>query len=408
MKDVNSLNCNEYVKCSAQTITPTSETQKFTSKLPTWFEACNCDQNCYPFGDCCLDAPPVNSNPLKEWSILSVKVSPKFSYTILMKTKCPPEWHNKKVREMCENIGFSEEQDFLLPEFGHFISLNKDEFLLWHVSSKTSQITYRNIYCGLCNNETELESWTQRIRCIKNQNGEKCSPVYYSAAPDFIIQEKIKRKPIQIQISSTCNIGWYKTNIQLNSSQTIEIVKNCARFYAPVVVQDNVLKKLTAFKNEFCAICSGYHENQLICPIDSEQHFQHQLSTQFNSFTTFDTNFITGGKIPNMNESCPPGNVYNPYEKKCRLILIPDQNKDSNKDKMLNDGNDDKDDSDDDNDNINVTLSTETNITPVNDISQSKVSQKSINSLAFSTKSIHLFSMSPILFFISFFIALIA
>ncbi len=330
VKDVNSLYCNEHVKCSAQTIPPTSETQKFTSELPIWFETCNCDQNCYNFGDCCLDAPSVESNPLKEWSTLSVNLSPKFSYTILMKTKCPPEWSNKKVREMCENIGFSEDQDFLISEFGHFISLNKDEFLLWYVSSKTTQITYRNIYCGLCNNETELESWTQKMKCVKNENGEKCSPVYYSLAPDFIIQEKVKRKPIQIQISSTCNIGWYKTNIQLNSSQTIEIVKNCARFYAPVVVQDNVLKKLTAFKNEFCAICRGYHENQLICPIDSEQRFQHQLSAQFNSLKIFDTNFITGGKIPNMNESCPSGNVYNPYEEKCRLILIPDENKDSN------------------------------------------------------------------------------
>ena len=67
-----------------------------------------------------------------------------------------------------ENIGFDEMEEFFLPDLAHLISLSRDEFLLWPVTGRATQITYRNIYCALCHNDTQLESWTQRIRWLSS------------------------------------------------------------------------------------------------------------------------------------------------------------------------------------------------------------------------------------------------
>ena len=326
-KSVKALACKEYHNCSVNGVGNgrLSDDNRFTSRIPVWFESCNCDTKCYSFGDCCIDAPSLVPNPLKYWSILSVRISPKFSYSVLMKTKCPDEWPNKKVRQMCENIGFKESEEYFLSDVGHLVSLSADEFLLWQVTSRSTLITYRNIYCALCNNDTQLEAWTHNMKCQSTPEGRKCASVYYQTPPDFLIEEKVKRRPVQIQISASCNIGWYKASTMIDDRHAIDVVKNCSLFYAPVVVQNNQTQKLTAFKNEYCAQCSGYAKSDLLCPAQSNNFFEHQRPKHSDTSVSFDTNFISGGRIADQSTSCPVGQVYNPLADKCRVIMIEDE-----------------------------------------------------------------------------------
>ena len=323
-KFVNGLVCSEYYSCSAVAISSTTEANRFTSKRPVWLESCNCDQKCHSFGDCCLDAPSVKSNPLKEWSVLNIRINPSFTYYGLIKTKCPKEWTNRRVRQMCENIGFKESEDFLLSELGHLVSPKVDEFLLWPVTGRSSLITYRNIYCAFCNNETLLDSWTQKLKCMTTSDGEKCSTVDYPSPPLILDLEKTPRKPFQLDVGTTCNTGWYKTNIEIDAETTIEIIKNCTRFYAPVVVKNRTELTITPFKNEFCAKCNGFEEKDLLCPFQSENFWEHRFPLHFTDNLQFDTDFMSGGLIPNKNTSCPANHVFNPLENKCRLIVIED------------------------------------------------------------------------------------
>lgn len=318
--------CNEFRSCNEAVSAKQSETS--SRKRVSWMEECNCNDDCHAFGDCCLSL----QNDLRSWSYLRVTVTQRFYFLALMKSKCPVEWRNEKVRHLCENIGFAEADDFLLSsDFGHYMSLENDEFLLWHVTSKLSKITYRNIYCALCNNDTEVEAWSQKLRCLQVDKREvnskvECSQVSYPIPPEYFIQEKVKRKPYQTQTYGGCNIAWYKANIRKNVTQTIAIVKSCAKFYAPVAVQDNHAKKLIVFKNEFCAVCSGYRAEQIRCPVESASHFDVQNPPLHNEISAFDPNFYRGGRIPDTNETCQSGYIFDGFKKECRLILVEDEN----------------------------------------------------------------------------------
>src|SRR5699024_3234905 len=131
-----------------------------------WYELCNCDSYCHIFGDCCADAPVLSQLRLDEWSFVKIRLSSKITFMSLMKSKCRAGWNQPNdVQEKCEQTALSPIYDYLLPDVEHLLLVDlADELNNWHVTSRQSLVTYRNLHCSICNEDEQVESWNQRLR----------------------------------------------------------------------------------------------------------------------------------------------------------------------------------------------------------------------------------------------------
>lgn len=265
-----------------------------------------------------------------------------------MRSRCHSDWPRDNVRRQCEEIGITEEAEFLLPNYGHLFELQQlgenahdtsqaaqseqkfDEFLAWHVTSNKTQITYRNIYCAVCNNESatnNLDSWSQRVKCLNDgdpSHGAGCARVTFAQAPRSLAHAFAQRNGntgphfYQSHLVSSCNVAWFKRTLRTGRRMAIDTYKLCAAIYAPVAIQK--AQRVVNFKNRYCAICHGYAPTELHCP----SNVAHASNVQLNEAdyqVTFDTNFERGGLHGLDNAThCPPGHVFDPYKLECRLI----------------------------------------------------------------------------------------
>lgn len=298
---------------------------KMNSTLPNWYELCNCDQYCYLFGDCCPDAPIVQQLNYTHWSFVRVRFSSRINFLSLMKNHCPNEWADDPyIKQQCEQSTIDPFYHYLLPEIEQYLLYESDEeFRNWHVTSRQTLITYRNIYCSICNNDTQTVAWNQRLMCQENGHGQ-CTATYHQMAPDNLGQEKLKRIPLQNKVYTGCNLGWYKINYGLDRERTLQIVKQCIIFYAPVVVQEVKSKKFIVFKNKFCAQCNNYEDPKMIQCSSVAVDQSTQVPATFNLITTFDVNYTQGSIIDfgNNDKHCPANTVFNPISNFCQEIFI--------------------------------------------------------------------------------------
>ncbi|XP_065211741.1 uncharacterized protein LOC135839584 [Planococcus citri] len=104
---------------------------------------CSYDENCSMYDNCCEDFKHLDnlSNHKIRFSCVNTPLDGK----IYMIQKCPSEHANLESIYKCET-SFD-------PEAVHDISL------ILPVTSSTKNITYRNSFCAVCNNETSFEIW---------------------------------------------------------------------------------------------------------------------------------------------------------------------------------------------------------------------------------------------------------
>ncbi|XP_027193658.2 uncharacterized protein LOC113788399 [Dermatophagoides pteronyssinus] len=320
-----SIECSEHFKClSLQRNNDHLQILKMNSTLPNWYELCNCDQYCYIFGDCCSDAPEVDKINLDHWSFVRVRFSSRINFLTLMKNQCPNDYQqNEYIRLQCEHSWYDPFYNYLLPDIEQYLLFDQEkEFKNWHVTSRKSLITYRNLYCSICNNDTETDAWNQRLMCQDNNDDHRCTTIHHQMAPEILGKEKLKRTPLQNKVYSTCNLGWYKMNYMKDPKSIIDTMKKCLIFYAPVAVKDLKSKKYILFKNKHCAHCNGYNSSTIECArmaVDQPT----QVPPTFNSITTLDTNEIF---IDNENQQCPIMSIWNPLINKCQEINVANNN----------------------------------------------------------------------------------
>lgn len=324
------LQCPEHFTCQSKDRSiELLQHLKFNSSIPNWQEICNCDVYCHLFGDCCEDAPVLDDIQLDQWTFVRVRPSSKVSFMSLMINRCPLNWNaNPHVKTLCEQTGLSVAYDYLLPDIEQYVLTDpNEEFQNWHVTSRTSLYTYRNIYCSICNNDTNVESWSQRLLCLPSDNSNSCTAIYHQNSPDVISKEKLKRSPLQNKVHSSCSLGWYKLHVSQDTYQVFNIVKKCMIYYNPIVVQDDKSNKFIVFKNPYCAVCNGFDYSLHQCPSESIDK-KTQMPAIFNWNGNFDTNFVQGGLISaSENKTCAPGHVPNPFSGKCLSVESPIGNK---------------------------------------------------------------------------------
>ncbi|XP_075585641.1 uncharacterized protein LOC142597413 [Dermatophagoides farinae] len=320
------IECLEHFTClSLQRNNDHLQALKMNSTLPNWYELCNCDPYCHVFGDCCSDAPAIDKINFDHWSFVRVRFSSKINFLSLMKNRCPIDYRqNEFIRIQCEHSWYDQIYNYLLPEMEQYLLFDQEEeFKNWHVTSRKSLITYRNLYCSICNNDTEIDSWNQRLMCQNedndnDDNSRRCTAIHHQMAPEILGKEKLKRTPLQNKVYSSCNLGWYKMNYLKDPKSTYVIMKKCLIFYAPVAVKDMKSKKYIIFKNEHCAHCNGYDSTTIECArmaVDQPTQVPHS----FNSIVKLDTNGIF---VDNRDENrqCPIMSIWNPFINECQEI----------------------------------------------------------------------------------------
>ena len=325
--------CSEHFTCMSTERKPeTLQLLKLNASVPNWYELCSCDAFCHLFGDCCSDAPVLRHLELEHWSFVKVRLTSKITYLSLMKNRCPRTWKGSSaeggaVRQLCESSPLSTKYDLLLPDIEHQLLLGpEDELNSWHVTSRTSMVTYRNLHCAICNEDTQVEAWTQRLKCsnsadAKNDSPQTCTAVSSQTSPDILGKEKLKRTLLQ-KVFASCNLGWYKLNIDARTAYVTETVKRCLIYYEPVVVRDLKSKKFIIFKNRYCALCNDYEAAVQQCPGEAVDQ-QTQVPPTFTLVSDFDANYQTGGFNDRTNRTCARGEVYNPMQGVCLKVMRP-------------------------------------------------------------------------------------
>ena len=116
---------------------------------------CNCEESCENFGDCCVDYPHSdyrNTNVKPGWSCLGVRVGgPQGLQHYNMIDSCPPNYKETSIISKCS-------KDVENSQYTYNIDLPV-------VSSETERL-YANIFCAICNNDSQsLNEQSVGIMC---------------------------------------------------------------------------------------------------------------------------------------------------------------------------------------------------------------------------------------------------
>lgn len=213
---------------------------------------CRCDAMCHFYGDCCPDLLFGDSSDIPSVPSPSVSCSREYwtkwgnMSDILMVSSCPRDTE-PQTAEKCERP-VNEDQDQATP-----------------VSVVSTQVTYRNIFCAQCHNESDVHAWQHRVSC--SATTEDMNTVKTKAELWRLI---VRNSKCAIQTLPPPGVTPRQcfhedfTGCSENVNETIRHL--CKSFTNPVTVQLPG-NNSTTYRNVFCAACNGVIlEPGKLCP----------------------------------------------------------------------------------------------------------------------------------------------
>ena len=191
---------------------------------------CKCDDDCALYGDCCLD---YTANSTSRPSALHGLLECQKVHTsgVLMVSRCPIQ---SELNIPCTN------RSLFLP-----------------VTDPSSNFTFRNIYCALCNNVSRevVVPWQPHFFC----GGE----VNVSSIRTFESLENACRASGSVIFSKTSILRTCIPHISTcPSSVDADLVHNCTSGPYDLVTAGPVA---AVFKNRYCAQCNGADADDILC-----------------------------------------------------------------------------------------------------------------------------------------------
>ncbi|XP_078700891.1 uncharacterized protein LOC144927377 [Branchiostoma floridae x Branchiostoma belcheri] len=278
------------------------------------FPECQCDQDCSFFGDCCKDIGEVcNFNTTartpsdrhhENWKCLPGYDKGR-SYWLV--ADCPDDWMDDATRDQC-----LKQTDPYNPA---------DLVYRMPVQDSSTSISYRNIFCALCNNVSteEFITWNFKPVCT-GYTGSRANTVgsaqilydYYKLRnpgwdEDCTGTLKLEFSPFDLPSSRQCILPVVdRPNVNCN-------VTAC-RSYEEQVTFDG----FKIYKNVHCALCEGLSlvaATNLQCGNDGRGQFDF-----FPISLTHLFNFNADESPENSPEHCPPDSIYDPFVDSCRSL----------------------------------------------------------------------------------------
>ena len=281
---------------------------------------CFCDDLCSTYGDCCKDyVRPLNATlPIHRLQPQVVTCDGSSSvwdnwseiYFYLV-DRCPWNYNNRHIRQECES--------------------RLDLFHRLPVDGKLSKVLYQNVYCAMCNGETDVLFWKVQIECFDRNHETNLSTAYVNNTKcntKFAQLEDSRIRPCK-PVVSECPESWNDGVVADECSAEL----NTEYVYWNYGMFEN-----TAYRNRQCAKCNGVNEAMLSCldlrmerertPIYGYPRMP-QYSFLFDitsgSGSLYDERYIDERYIdeesPIRFVECDFGSTYDPFAQMCRPIF---------------------------------------------------------------------------------------
>ncbi|CAL1283320.1 unnamed protein product [Larinioides sclopetarius] len=270
---------------------------------------CECDRSCRTFGDCCIDVARPNQRRTSRHTCMH--------YGNLI-------YQGVYAVNACSN-------GYLGPDEVIFQCMRdnfSDPLVSAPVTDTSSGTTYLNRYCAICNgvSPAAMMTWKLNFTC-EDENTEatdlswdeiKYNPTLkkwgYDRSGQFNPCKFSYDKPDSLTVIgrlcrynliSSCASDWNRQNY----------IRDCGSYMAVVTDRGNYV-----YKNPHCALCNNAEENSLMCLSTTVIN---RAKVPFSFALLVDVNRGDGdivGVSRSSTESCPSGQKYDPFFKKCRTL----------------------------------------------------------------------------------------
>lgn len=304
------------------------------------FSNCRCDDLCFVYGDCCIDkvlsknsrVPWNVLNDSQGWNCVEVRDSNGSFNRIYANQKCSTDWEDGFIRDMCEIEAIERQRNGMAYDHLQHIP----------VMSEDSRIIYRNVYCAICNRDTQIYRMESEIICFgintsyssQSEDLDFANAVYEPRTMMYRkvkVGDKLRNCYLKIQefkldsLITEFGARMCKHVIDVCSLETSsEIQQKCKAYSSYVYRNSGFLKEridTQVYKNFHCALCNGIPTEDLVCRDPYKGRlFTHDMQASMSLL--FDFNFGGGLETVGGLQSCLMKNhqMWDPMFKKCRNI----------------------------------------------------------------------------------------
>lgn len=303
------LNCRQELSCRNRCYNESDKWDTFSDDV----EHCHCDQDCLKYQDCCADfthycePSPVNQGIPISPSYSCADISTDQAKGVLMISTCAPDWKGEDdVRIKCVEASKSSNRSFTSENIEEDIPV---------ASLQQPGTHYRNVYCGICNNEVRvlLYFWQLKFRCNIQP------PSYYNTKQklDFYLKycPKTSMEPDKLFQVRTC-LPMVST-CSVNNKHKEE----CTKGNTGLVFSKKTFRN---YKNVHCLLCNGESLNNSKCgPEEKGDIFNPKSFEVVMEFFSQPDN-PSEPQIKSLATTCAANTMYDPHLETCEIGSVLD------------------------------------------------------------------------------------
>lgn len=327
---------------------------------------CHCDSDCWKRRDCCLNA----WSPSLEIDDFDVDVDSRPTSVDLLisndRLTCQPvvirhEFTSFKVTSLFAmvaqcfngsvgNRGMSSKQCE-----DRTATIEQDPLMHVPVTSHVTNITYRNLFCAICNEDViNVSFWKVSLSCrnqitirnvtdalqhfLNEERKSKCNlemkPITGINRQNMLPVHRCMKPPATTPVDDCPMVTDCATQWQSESEAALDVTRRtkvswlCRTIYAPIYL------KKKSYKNIYCAICnnaiqsnSTEHKPKCYKPKHSFMSKCPPICPPLSSIRTksftllMDVDLRGGGLMVGTVERCPAAHVYDVFHEDCRVIV---------------------------------------------------------------------------------------
>lgn len=279
---------------------------------------CSCDSYCQQKGNCCPVATWVKKNSL---TLSENKPTPNFTCVIPRsynqvsanpQTSSVTEWLGLYMVTSC--TPGNTDQRCMQPTSDN-LEENRPQ------TSLSTSVIYRNIYCGHCNNDTDLVPWKPYVSCSDSYLF-KADQVLFPVSVEKMFQLAVSLENCSVEFQPPDNLDissdmCYENDL-VRACTNITFQEACESFSMPYFhTEFNVTY---AYANVFCYLCQN--STQFTNDFDEILKFRKTTNTFVGELNTENTNgkniedfLLTVSDDANQYDGkCKLGYIFDPYE----------------------------------------------------------------------------------------------